>query len=184
LKLPIIFVCENNLYSSHIRLDERRLVDNLVGFAGPVGIPGIRADGNNLFEVYHVAKEAVERARSGRGPSLLELRTYRRHGHVGANLDLEKGIRNHMEFDLWQDRDPLRSFRQTLLAHGALDEALSEQIDEQVKTEVAAGIQEARTAPKPSPADLLKNTLTWKAEPLPDAPPLRGRGDGKAAGDR
>jgi len=172
-KLPIVFVCENNLYSSHIRLEERRLVDNLAAYAAPAGMPGICANGNNLFEVYHHAKEAIDRARSGAGPSLLEFRTYRLHGHVGANLDLEKGIRNRMEFDLWRERDPLRFLEEKLLSHGVLTQALLEEMKAEVQKEVDGAIEYARSSPEPQSSELLTNSLSFTSEPCPHAPVVR-----------
>ena len=90
--LPVIFVCENNFYSSHLHLLERRAKDNIVEVAGAHGMPGYVLDGNDALAVFAVAQEAVERARSGGGPTFLECRTYRWRGHVGPALDIDVGV--------------------------------------------------------------------------------------------
>ena len=82
-RLPVIFVCENNLYASHMSLLERRPLDNISKTAEQYGIPGVRLDGSDVVEVYRVSLEAVGRGRAGDGPTLLECRTYRWRGHVG-----------------------------------------------------------------------------------------------------
>jgi 2-oxoisovalerate dehydrogenase E1 component len=171
MKLPIVFVCENNLYSSHVRIDQRRAVDTIHLHAVPFGIPGLCADGNNLFEVYQTAKEAVERARFGGGPSLLEYRTYRWRGHVGGNLDLEKGIRTRSEFDLWKERDPLVYLEKTLVDVGILSAEQASRIRDEHRLEVLRAIDLARMGPRPKPEDLLKYVLADSSAPLPQGKP-------------
>lgn len=172
MKLPIVFVCENNLYSSHVRIDQRRATDTIYQHAAPFGIPGLCADGNNLFEVYQTSQEAVERARFGGGPSLLEYRTYRRRGHVGGNLDLEKGIRTRIEYDLWKDRDPLDQLERSLVATGILMPEDTARVRDEQREAVLRAIHLARRAPRPEPRDLLNNTLAHSSDPLPDGKPV------------
>src|SRR5260370_675160 len=90
-RLPVIFICENNLYSSHMHIRERRVKDNIFRAGDAHGIPGVRVDGNDASVVYETALDAVRRARSGGGPTLIECRTYRWRGHVGASMDFDAG---------------------------------------------------------------------------------------------
>jgi acetoin:2,6-dichlorophenolindophenol oxidoreductase subunit alpha len=107
-RLPIIFVCENNLYSSHLHWRERRVADNLDQAGAFHSVPGERVDGNDVEAVYDAARRAVERARAGAGPSLLECRTFRWRGHVGASLDLDVGLHRRDELSEWIERDPIQ----------------------------------------------------------------------------
>ena len=106
-KLPVIFVCENNLYSSHLRIEDRRSEDNIYKSAETHGMEGVVVDGNNTLSVYLAAMNAVNRARSGLGPTLIECKTYRWRGHVGPSWDLNVNIRDKEELDAWMQRDPI-----------------------------------------------------------------------------
>lgn len=175
MKLPIVFVCENNLYSSHVRLDQRRAEDSIYLHAQPFGMPGLRADGNNVFEVHHTAKEAIERARTGGGPTLIEYRTYRWRGHVGGNLDLEKGIRSRLEYDLWKDRDPLTQMHRALVGEGILSKEEAAELCSQVRDEVDDAVEYARTSVRPDSSELMRYTRAGTSEPLPKAKPAERR---------
>ena len=91
-KLPVIFVCENNLCSTHLPISACLADTNIYKKAKVFDIPGIKVDGNNVLEVYNAAKKAIENARCGKGPSLIECMTYRWRGHVGPNDDLDKEV--------------------------------------------------------------------------------------------
>ena len=170
MKLPVVFVCENNLYSSHVRLEQRRATDTIVGHAAPFGIPGVRIDGNNIFEVHEAAATAIERARSGAGPTLIEARTYRIHGHVGANLDLEKGLRNKMEFDFWRDMDPIDLLEKRLVSSGMLTAERATEIHNEEKLKVEEAVDTARTDPWPGKSELLRYTTSEQSQPIPEVP--------------
>ncbi|MCP4293197.1 MAG: hypothetical protein GY780_15340 [bacterium] len=169
MKLPVIFVCENNLYSSHVRIDNRRPADSIYKHAEPFAMPGVRVDGNNFFEVYEAGRVAIERARSGAGPTLIEARTYRIHGHVGANLDLEKGLRNRMEFDMWMDRDPIPQMERLLISEGILNTESVQAIHEAEIAEVERCVNQARQDPWPKVEDMLAYTTSEINQPVPKA---------------
>jgi len=107
-KLPMLFICENNLYSSHLHWSERRAADNLDQAGAFHSVPGTRVDGNDVEEVYDATRRAVALARSGAGPSFLECRTFRWRGHVGASADEDVGVRRRGELAAWLERDPIR----------------------------------------------------------------------------
>jgi 2-oxoisovalerate dehydrogenase E1 component len=167
LKLPIVFICENNLYSSHVRIDNRRAAFDIFRHAEPFGMRGIRADGNNVLEVFDVAGEAVNRARSGRGPTLVEFTTYRIHGHVGANLDLEKGLRNRMEFDYWRAKDPIPQLEHYLLGRGVMDRDEIMELQAEIHSEVHQSVESARRASLPEAMDFLKFVVSDRSLPIP-----------------
>ena len=114
-RLPLIFVCENNLYSSHLHWSERRVADNLYQAGAFHSVRGERVDGNEVQAVYDAARRAVDRARSGAGPSFLECRTFRWRGHVGASADEDVGVRRRGELVEWLERDPIRRAEDRLM---------------------------------------------------------------------
>ncbi len=118
-RLPLVFICENNLYSSHLHWSERRVADNLYRAGEVHGVPGACVDGNDVEAVYAAASEAVARAREGGGPSLLECRTFRWRGHVGASFDLDVGLKRRGELAEWILKDPLARAEARLREWGA-----------------------------------------------------------------
>lgn len=154
-KLPVLYVCENNLYSSHMPISTRQPVGEIWRHAEPYGIPGVRLDGNDVLAVREAATTAVTRARRGEGPTLLECMTYRWRGHVGPAWDLDKGLRTQQEVDAWIARDPITRLGARLETTGAMSARERAQVDGQVDTEVAEAIEFARSSPLPDPATLL-----------------------------
>jgi acetoin:2,6-dichlorophenolindophenol oxidoreductase subunit alpha len=153
--LAVVFVCENNFYASHLHLLERRAQDNIPD-AGPAhGLPSARVDGNDVVEVRGAAAAAVQAARAGRGPTLLECRTFRWRGHVGPALDLEVGSGRASEIQGWLDRDPIALLAQRLLDSGEATQEGLNAIAENATREVAAALAAARSAPWPDPEGLI-----------------------------
>ena len=156
-KLPVLFVCENNLYASHLKLEVRQPQPELFRHAAPYGVPGIRVDGNDVVSVYKVASDAVRRARAREGPTMLECMTYRWRGHVGPKYDLEFDIRTQEELDAWMAKDPLKRLAAELAETGALSESRRKQIVAEAEREVADAITFARESPFPAVEDLLEH---------------------------
>ena len=154
-RLPVLYICENNLYSSHMPISTRQPVGEIWRHAEPYGIPGIRLDGNDVLAVRAAATVAVARARQGDGPTLLECMTYRWRGHVGPALDLDKGLRTREELDSWIARDPIKRLGITMQDAGVMSSADLRHIDTEVDREVADAIAFARSSPLPDPATLL-----------------------------
>ena len=152
-KLPVVFVCENNLYASHLQLLERRAKDNIVESAAAHGMPGETVDGNDAVAVYRAAATAVARARAGNGPTLLECRTYRWRGHVGPALDVDVGVTRKDELGEWRERDPIPRLRAVLSARGVPGPEL-DAVVRQAEREVEDAVVHAREAPYPDAAEL------------------------------
>lgn len=153
-RLPVVFVCENNLYASHMHLLERRAADNLRDAAATHAIPGLQLDGNDVVAVYEAAAEAAARARRGEGPTLLEFRTYRWRGHVGPSWDMDVGVKRKDELSDWLPRDPVLRLRALLLARGVAESEL-EEVDAAAQREVDDAVTFARQSPFPDPSTLL-----------------------------
>ena len=155
-RLPVLFVCENNFYSTHMPLAERRPKDNIVQSADLHGMPGVRVDGNDVMEVYESARAAVKRARDGQGPTLLECRTYRWRGHVGPAWDLDVGEQRRRELEEWLPKDPLPRLRRRIVeAGGRLDEF--DTMEQEVRADIEAAVRFARDSPTPDPSELLQH---------------------------
>ncbi len=151
--LPAIFVCENNLYSTHLPIRECRATNTIFELAHAYGFEGWRVDGNDVLAVYEAAKKAVDLCRAGKGPVLLECMTYRLRGHVGPDDNIQgtrTDIRPKKELAAWRKRDPLilasTAFRET---HGIPAGDLK-RIERTVAAEVADAHAFARTSPFPA----------------------------------
>ncbi|HEY6103447.1 MAG TPA: thiamine pyrophosphate-dependent dehydrogenase E1 component subunit alpha [bacterium] len=162
-RLPVIFVCENNFYASHMRLLERRAADSIIDFAAGHGLPGIRLDGNDVGAVYAAAIEAAGRGRRGQGPTLLECRTYRWRGHVGPSWDTDVGVKRRDELKDWLPKDPIARARHRLQATGVAPEVL-DRIDADVRREVEDALAFARESPYPQDEDLLTHVYWTEAD--------------------
>lgn len=154
-KLPVLFACENNFYATHSHQSARQPADNIHERAAGYCMPGVRVDGTDVWAVYEAAHAAVERARSGGGPTLLEIRAYRWKEHVGPNFDYSLGYRTKEELDGWMDRCPIRLFRQRLLDAGLCGERELDQLGSALDREV----QEAVQFGKDSAAPILVETV-------------------------
>ena len=152
-RLPVLFVCENNYYSSHLGLLERRAKDNIYESGQAHGIPGLRVDGNDVVSVYWTTLQALDRARSGAGPTLLECSTFRWRGHVGPSWDMDVGVRRKDELKDWLAKDPIARVSAVLKNRG-VEEGSLVQIDQEVRAEVEEAVGFARQSPYPDESDL------------------------------
>lgn len=144
--LPVIFICENNLYGEYSRIELTTPFEDLARRATSYDMPGIIVDGNDALAVYDTVAEAVERAREGGGPSFIECKTYRQRGH--SRTDPAK-YRSPEEVEAWLARDPLKLFRGVLLARSVLTEQAAENLTVQIRSEIAAAAAAAKEAPWP-----------------------------------
>ena len=148
--LPVVFVCENNLYATETPFDKVTRNTNVASRGAAYGIPGISVDGNDVLAVYEAAGEAIDRARSGRGPTLVECRTYRVVGHFEGDPGV--GYRTREEIAAWKKRDPIAGFRSKSLGAGTAGAAELDFIDQEVRQEVAEAYEYAKSSPEAVPA--------------------------------
>lgn len=155
-KAPVVFVCENNLYMEYTPIREVTAVEHpAADRAAAYGLDSILIDGNDVEAVYRVAQSAIDRARAGAGPSLIEAVTYRHGGHSRADPGK---YRPDDEVAAWKARDPVPAYRHQLLAEGVIEADL-EALETAAREAVAAAEMEARLAPEPA-ADVLE-TQVW-----------------------
>src|SRR3954462_2726804 len=150
--LPVVFVCENNHYGMSMAADEAFAIDNISARAGAYGFPGVTVDGNDLQAVYEMVTTAAERARGGRGPTLVENVTYRWKGHSKSDKNL---YRTREEIAEWRARDPIAALEARMLAGGVLTEAEIAAVREEATAQVKAAVREASAGPDADPRDLL-----------------------------
>ena len=153
-RLPVVFVCENNLYATLTPLSKRQVSADVWPRAVAHGLPGVSVDGNDVLAVYEAAAHAVARARAGDGPTFIEAKTYRWREHVGPNFDVELGYRTQAELDAWMARDPLLRHARILETSGVLTAAERLALDREVEAEVADAVRFAKASPFPEPAAL------------------------------
>lgn len=149
-KLPVLFVCENNLYASQTHIRERQPEREITQLAKGHGIAVFKEDGNDAIAVYVAAKKAVEHARSGAGPAFLEFLTYRWLEHVGPNDDSKLGYRTEQEIAEWKESDPVKRLKKTLLSSKIATENDLEAIDETVKREISEAFRFAKESAFPA----------------------------------
>jgi pyruvate dehydrogenase E1 component alpha subunit len=155
-RLPLVLVCENNLYATNSRQEARHSNCDIAGSAKAYGFKGECIDGNDAVEVYLRSMEAVRTAREGKGPTLIEARTYRWLGHVGCETDFQKGLRPEDELGRWMDKCPIKRLKQRLLDDSVAGEAEIEAIDNGIKAEVMDAVSFAKASPLPEARELIK----------------------------
>jgi len=150
--LPLMFVCENNLYGEMTPLKEISRETDIAKRAIGYGVPGEAVDGNDVLAVREAARKAVARARAGQGPTLLELKTYRRGGHFQGD---PCNYRTREEEAYWKSRDPVDLFRAVVLKAGVFSEQEILSVEAALTTEITEAIEFALASPDPVPADAL-----------------------------
>jgi acetoin:2,6-dichlorophenolindophenol oxidoreductase subunit alpha len=156
-RLPVVFVCENNLYGEFTSARETCLLEHFADRANAYGIPGVRVDGNDVEAVRAVAAVAVARARSGQGPTLVEAKTYRHGGHSRNDPAL---YRPQGEAAAWLKRDPIVETRENLKAIGLWDDSAEEALQADLERELTAAVELARIAPFPDPESVEVGTYS------------------------
>ena len=160
-KLPVVFVCENNLYSVYSPMTVRQSVHREV-FQQAIGhgVESHQADGNDVEEVYRLAANAVDKARSGQGPTFLEFKTYRWREHCGPNYDNDIGYRSPEEFEKWKSICPVERLRRRLVSTGALTDAEIHSAGVELESEIEHAISVAKHSPYPEQTTIQKHLFS------------------------
>jgi len=155
--LPVVFVCENNQYAESTPRATHQKVRYVSDRAAAFNIPGVSMDGMDVFDVYQKAGEAINQARAGQGPILLEARTYRFFGHFVGD---PQTYRTKEEVEEWKKRDPIQMFRARVIAEGKIAAAEMDTIDAEIKKGVADALEFARTSAEPEVETALQDIFT------------------------
>lgn len=155
-RLPVIFVCENNGYTEWTPT-ERLTAGRISERGAAMGVPGVAVDGNDVVAVRTAVEEAVARARAGDGPSLIEARTYRWHGHNEGEEAFSGAYRPDEEQQGWREREPIGAFARRLIEDGSLDQASWDRIDAEEVAAVDEAVAYADASPFPDPEEALSH---------------------------
>ena len=159
LKLPVVFICENNEYGEFTAREKTMAITDIVDRAAGYGMPGVIVDGMDVVAIHEAASVAVARARRGEGPSLVEAKTYRFFNHHGVqNLGLK--YRTDDEVAEWRERDPIFSFEARLIEHGTASRDDIEAVWAELRADIETAIQFAEDSPVPTPDQLLVDVYT------------------------
>ncbi|MDE0930773.1 MAG: thiamine pyrophosphate-dependent dehydrogenase E1 component subunit alpha [Halioglobus sp.] len=158
LKAPMVFVCENNGYGEWSSAASTTSVADIVDRAASYGIAGAMVDGMDIAAVHEAAIEAVARARSGAGPTLLECKTYRFYDHVGRDFGVLQ--RDPDEIARWRARDPIKQWRETLITQGVFDDNTADAITARIAADMERAIAAAEQAPNPHPDALYEDVYS------------------------
>jgi len=153
--LPVIFLCDNNLYAASTRISRVIPMENIADRACAYSIPGVVVDGMDILSVYKVVGKAVRRAREGKGPTLIEAKTYRYRGHSRSDPGR---YRPREEIEEWERKDPITRFRGFLLKGHFTKEEL-EQVENEVEDEIQQAIEFAQNSPFPAPEQAFENVF-------------------------
>ena len=155
-RLPVIYVCENNFYSVFSHLSKRQAKDDIYRRFQGLSIPGFRVDGNNVIEVYQIAKKAIDNARKGSGPSFIECRTYRLKDHHGTGSGVEIGYRTQEEVNGWAAKCPLKSLECFLLEQDLINIKEIEEFTVVIDREIEQAFKFAQRSLLPKGNEILK----------------------------
>mgnify|MGYP001611300973 CR=1 FL=1 len=156
-KLPVIFICEFNQYAISVHYKKQMAIENIAIRAEGYGFPGVTVDGNDVLVVYGAMKEAVDRARRGDGPTLIEAKTYRLVPH--SSDDDDRRYRSREEVETWAARDPIARFAGDLREAGVLDDKAEKEITDRINREVDEATDFAENAPPPDLESALRHVL-------------------------
>lgn len=155
MKLPVIFVCENNLFSSHLHISLRQPADSIARYADAHCIPSVVLDGNDVVALHEAMGAAVRMCREGKGPVFIEAVTYRWRGHVGPREDLDVGVQRKDDLEKWRKRDPINRLWQSMESAGRADAGLLDSLTEEYRGECETHWACAAEAAFPADEELL-----------------------------
>lgn len=156
-KLPVVFINENNMYGISSCTINSMCVADIADRAAAYDMPGVVVDGNDVMAVYEVASEAVKRAREGKGPSLIECKTYRHRGHFEGDPCV---YRNKEELQEWKEKDPIPQFEKKLLDMEVLTQKKVEEIKSSLEKELAEATSFAEESPFPDVSEVTEDVYT------------------------
>jgi pyruvate dehydrogenase E1 component alpha subunit len=160
--LPVVFVCENNLYATETAFHRATKNTSVASRAAAYGLPGVEVDGNDVMAVYEAAGTAIDKARSNGGPTLIECKTYRIVGHHEGDPGTD--YRTKEEVESWKRRCPIKTFRERTLASGGVAKEQFDEINLNVERWLEDAVEFARASPDPDPNSVLDHILCEEPE--------------------
>lgn len=158
-KLPIVFICENNLYSTHMPINRCRPNENIYQIAAPFQIESFVLEGNDVIAVYEAALRAVDSCKQGNGPVFIECKTYRLRGHVGPDDNIQgvhTDIRPESEYLMWKEKDPLLNFEKLLFHSNIINIEEEKRIKQNIQKEIKDAFLFAENSAYPDESEVMK----------------------------
>lgn len=152
-KCPVVYICNNNQYAYSTPLERQMAVENVADRATAYGIPGEIVDGNDVLAVWEASQRAIEHARAGHGPTLIECKTFRMTGHSAHD---DAGYVPPELFEYWQERDPIGRLERDLMKRGILKQADIDAMQKRINDDIDAAIRQAEQDPYPDPEDCIR----------------------------
>jgi len=156
-RLPLVFVCENNGYGISVSQKQHQTIQDISIRAAAYNMPGITVDGNDVLAVYEASGKAIQRARAGEGPTLVECKTYRWRGHHEGDPNQGKRYRTMEEIQEWVKKCPIRRFEDKLVSKKTLNKLKAKKIWEEVEKEIDGAVEFANQSPFPEPQDIYED---------------------------
>ncbi len=156
-RLPVIFVCENNTYGISVSQKQHQTIKDVSVRAAAYNIPGVTVDGNDVMAVYEAAGKAIERARAGEGPTLVECKTYRWRGHHEGDPNQGRRYRTMDEVKAWMEKCPIKRFEERLVEEKVLTKPKTKKIREEIQKAIDDSVEYANQSPFPEPQDLYED---------------------------
>ena len=156
-KLPVIFVCENNLYGISVAQHRHQAIQDIALRAAGYDMPGVIVDGMDVLAVYEAVKEAVKRAKAGKGPTLVECKTYRFRGHHEGDPNLGTRYRTKEEMEKWREKCPIKLLKNRLVKEKLAKPKELDEIEENVKRRIEEAFVYAMESPFPKPEETLED---------------------------
>jgi pyruvate dehydrogenase E1 component alpha subunit len=153
-KLPVIFICENNQFAISVPVSQSTSVRDVSVRAAGYDIPGLTVDGNDAYAMYEAVQNAIDRARRGEGPTLIEAKTYRWRGHWTGDPEV---YRTREDVKLWMEKCPIARMKKRMLSEGIADETELAEIESKAKADVEEAAAFALASPEPDPATVMDN---------------------------
>jgi len=156
-RLPVVFICENNLYGISVSQKQHQAIQDISIRAVAYNMPGITLDGNDVLAVYEASGKAIQRARAGEGPTLLECKTYRWRGHHEGDPNQGRRYRTMEEVQEWIKKCPIKRFEEKLVGEKVLDKIKIKNIWEEIEKEIDGAVEFANQSPFPDPQDIYED---------------------------
>ena len=156
-RLPVVFVCENNLYGISVSQKQHQAIQDISIRAVAYNMPGISIDGNDVFVVYETSSKSIQRARVGEGPTLIECKTYRWRGHHEGDPNQGKRYRTMEEVQEWVKKCPIKRFEEKLVGEKVLNISKIKNIWEEVENKIGEAVEFANQSPFPDPQDIFED---------------------------
>jgi len=156
-RLPVVFICENNLYGISVPQKQHQAIQDISIRAAAYNMPGVTVDGNDVLAVCEASRKAIERAKAGEGPTLIECKTYRWRGHHEGDPNRGSRYRPVGEVEAWMKKCPIRRFEEKLLKKKILTVGKVKAMKEEIEREIDEAIAFAKESPSPGPQDLYED---------------------------